>query len=96
MRWADRISILTSTNMVYLVRNKGDVLQLDTEVLPVGFDHTAYHELKLEVNGTSIKGYLDGTEIVSGVNGDVTGAGYAGIGTSSGEVYFDDFEWEVL
>lgn len=65
---------------------------LASTTLDVAFTFGFYHELKLEVDGNSIKSYLDGVEKVSATNDEITGPGYAGLTLANGDAYFDDFE----
>lgn len=54
-----------------------------------------YHTFKLEVNGSSIKGYIDGVLLVSGTATAFT-AGPAGVYSHMQKAYFDDFNVQKL
>ncbi|MFD2330451.1 fibronectin type III domain-containing protein [Cohnella sp. GCM10020058] len=55
----------------------------------------AYHTFKLEVNGSSIKGYIDGALLVSGTSIAIT-SGQAGVYSHMQKTYFDDFNVQKL
>ncbi len=84
-----------TVGLLLLVDDAPTPLGDDYNLLP-DFTYGSYHELKLEVVGTSIKGYLDGEVVVSATDAEITGSGCAGIALFNGSVYFDDFERHLL
>lgn len=55
----------------------------------------AYHTFRMEVDGSSIKGYIDGVLLVSGTSIAFT-SGQAGVYSHMQKTYFDDFIVEKL
>lgn len=60
--------------------------------LPAGFDFSKYHTLRLEIDGSTLRGYLDGELLATATNTDIGGAGLTGMGIQVGEGYIDDFK----
>lgn len=52
--------------------------------------------LKLVMNGSSIKGYMDGTLRVSATDSDITDKGYAGLMLNQSNFYIDDFSADYV
>ena len=62
-----------------------------TDAETINYD--TFYTIKLDMNGTTIKEFIDGSEILSATSSSISAAGDGGIGLSSGsdEEYWDNF-----
>jgi pimeloyl-ACP methyl ester carboxylesterase len=94
-RYTDRYNfylLQTDTNKIQLFKKfTGNWHLLDEKPFFRGTNQ--FNTYTLEVNGSNIRGYIDGNLLVSAVDSDLSSAGYAGLrrGGSTYEISFDDF-----
>ncbi len=85
-----------STGFLFLYKRVSGIFTLLTTAVPFTRIDDNYYTMKMRVVGSTIIGYIDGVELISGTDSQFVSAGYAGLsrgGTAS--IVYDEFSVNV-